>query len=93
MCCRILDLRNKQVICIKDGCSLGFVCDVQVDTCTGNVVSLIVPGRLKCFGLLGREDDIIIEWKDIEVIGDDTILVNSSLNFDNFKKRKFFFGR
>lgn len=27
------------------------------------------------FGLLGREDDIIIKWQDIEVIGDETILV------------------
>ena len=28
------------------------------------------------FGLLGREDDCIIDWGDIEVIGEDSILVN-----------------
>ena len=92
MCCRTTDLRNKQVICIKDGCTLGFVCDVEVDTCSGQVVSLIVPGRLKFLGLFGREDDIIVEWKDIEVIGDDTILVNCTPSFPVRRFKNKFFG-
>jgi len=76
MCCRIVDMRAKQVICIKDGTILGFVCDVEVDTCNGKLVSIVIFGKLKCFGLLGREEDCVISWDCIEVIGKDTILVN-----------------
>ena len=75
MFCRITDLRDKEVISIKDGVILGNVCDVEVDTCTAKVCAIVIFGRLKLFGLLGREEDIIIKWCDIEVIGEDTILV------------------
>ena len=76
-CCRITDLNEKEVICIKDGTRLGCVNDVEIDTCSGKLVSIVVFGRLKFFGVLGREEDIVISWMDIEVIGEDTILVNS----------------
>ncbi len=75
MSCRISDLRDKQVVCIVNGCTLGPVCDVEFDINTGNLVSLIVFGRSRCFGLFGREEDIIIPWSEIKVIGPDTILV------------------
>ena len=74
-CCRIQDMRHKEVICIKDGTILGFVCDVEIDTCSGKLVSIVIFGRSKFFGLFGREDDIVIPWCDIEVIGEDTVLV------------------
>lgn len=76
MTCRIVDLRNKEVISVKDGTRLGCVSDVEVDTCTAQLVAIVIFGRLKLFGILGREDDIIIRWNDIEVIGEDTVLVN-----------------
>ena len=44
------------------------MCDVEIDTVTARVLSLVIYGRLRFFGLLGREDDIIIKWQDIEVI-------------------------
>lgn len=75
MTCRIIDMRHKEVICIKDGTRLGCVNDVEVDTTCGKIVAIVIYGRLRCFGVLGREDDIVIKWEDIQVIGDDTILV------------------
>lgn len=77
MLCRIDELRNKQVVCVKDGCVLGFISDVEMDTESGNLTSIIIFGRLRFFGLLGREDDIVIPWKDINVIGSETVLVNT----------------
>ena len=77
MLCRIDDLKNKQVVCVKDGCVLGFISDVEMDTESGNLTSIIIFGRLRFFGLLGREDDIIIPWNDIKVIGSETVLVNT----------------
>ena len=76
MNCRIVDMRHKEVINAKDGARLGFVDDVEVDTCTARLVSIVIYGRLKCFGVFGRCDDIVIRWENIELIGEDTILVN-----------------
>ncbi len=76
MIARITDMHDKEVINISDGTRLGYVDDVEVDTCTAQIVSLVIYGHNKCFGLLGRDEDIIIHWKDIEVIGDETVLVN-----------------
>ncbi|MCL2487234.1 MAG: YlmC/YmxH family sporulation protein [Oscillospiraceae bacterium] len=70
------DLRAKEVINVSDGCRLGCVDDVEVDTCTAHLCAIVLHGRPKCFGLLGREEDLIIPWKEIEVIGEETILVN-----------------
>lgn len=75
MLCRITDMHNKEVINVCDGHRLGCVDDVEVDTCTAQLVSIVIHGRSKCMGLMGREDDIVIGWKEIEVIGDETILV------------------
>lgn len=75
-CCRIVDLRCKEVINICDGVRLGYVCDVEVDTCSGRLVSIIVPGFARFFGLFGREDDYVVPWECIKKIGDDIILVS-----------------
>ncbi len=81
MNCFITEMREKEVINLADGCRLGCVSDVEIDTCSGCLVSIVIYGKTKLFGLLGRFDDIKIPWKDITVIGDDTILVNCE--FDN----------
>ena len=77
MCCRVNDLRNKQVVCVKNGCVLGFISDVEIDTSSGRLQSLVIFGRPRFFGLFGREEDIIIPWAEISVIGHETVLVNT----------------
>ena len=67
MKCTITDLRSKEVINVDNGCRLGCVTDVEIDTCTGCRVSITV--------FCGRGEEITVCWKDIIVIGDDTILV------------------
>lgn len=75
MPCRMGELRQKEVVSVKDGGRLGFVCDVEIDTHTAEVTALVVYGRARLFGLLGREEDTVISWKDIEMIGGDIVLV------------------
>ncbi len=72
--CRIVDLRCKEVICIGDGRRLGFVSDVEIDTCTGRLVAIVVPGRSR--GFLGKREDYVIPWEVIRRIGDDIILTS-----------------
>ena len=43
--------KYKDVINIKDGTRLGSVCDVEIDTQTSQVKSLIIYGKYKLFGL------------------------------------------
>ncbi len=74
---RIAELRDRQVICVKNGALLGTVGDIELDIETGRLASIVIFGKTKGFGLLGREDDIIISWDDIEIIGTETILVKS----------------
>ena len=89
MICKIGDLRHKEVINAKSGCRLGFVDDVEFDTKSAVVISLVIYGRLRCFGLLGRDDDIIIKWDSIDLIGEDTILVSFNPSLNQNKKEDF----
>ena len=84
MACRIAELRHKEVINESDGVKLGCVDDVEIDTKNACLVSIIIYGRPKLFGLLGRCDDIVIPWANI------TILVSCSLRRNPKKKRILF---
>ena len=75
MMCHFSDIRCKEVISIKSGCRIGFVDDIEIDSCTAKICRIIVYGKSRCFGIFGREEDIFINWSDIEIIGEDTILV------------------
>ena len=88
--CRVADLRCKEVINIRDGCRLGFPCDVEVDMDTGHLVAVVVPGPCKFFGLFGREKDWVIGWDCIARIGDDIILVEKEFPPLPEKRRKWF---
>ena len=79
MNCCITDMREREVINLNDGCRLGSVCDVEFDTCSGNITALIIYGKSKCLGLMGRDEDVKICWNEIKVIGNDTILVDICL--------------
>ncbi len=72
---RICELKQKEVINVKDCRRLGYVGDVDFDTCTGCMLALIVPGPGCICGFLGREKEYIIPFCDICQIGDDIILV------------------
>ena len=77
MIVRIAELRDRQVICVKNGALLGMAGDIELDTESGKLSSIVIFGRPKGFGLFGRDDDIVIPWEDIEIIGNETILVKT----------------
>lgn len=89
MSCRMADLRNKQVVCIKNGCVLGFVSDIEINTSDGRLEAVIIFGRPRFFGLFGRENDIVIPWSDISVIGRETVLVHTDPESLNLSSSKF----
>jgi YlmC/YmxH family sporulation protein len=77
MKCTLTDIRNKEVINIRNGNRLGYIDDVEIDTSDGKVLSFIIYGRTRFFGLFGREDDVLIKCEDIQIIGRDTVLVSA----------------
>lgn len=72
---RICDLRQKEVINVKDCKRLGFVGDVDFDIYTGTLLAIIVPGPGCLWGFLGPEKEYVIPFCDICQIGTDIILV------------------
>lgn len=78
MVCRIAQLQYKEVIDIVDGTRYGFVGDVELDPQHGSIESIVVRGRLRFFGLLGREPDEVFPWQAVRRFGEDIILVDGS---------------
>ena len=73
---RIYDLKQKEVINVKDCRRLGYVGDVDFDMKTGCMLALIVPGPGCICGFLGREKEYVIPFCDICQVGSDIILVD-----------------
>jgi len=76
MSTKFTELHCKEVICVSDGRRLGFISDACVEIPTGNIVSIVVPGPCRFFGLFGRRDDYIIPWNKICRMGPDIVLVD-----------------
>ena len=69
------EIRTKAVVNLSDGVCYGYADDLILETETKTVLTLVIKGRLRFFGLFGREEDVLIPWERIETIGKDTILV------------------
>lgn len=93
MDCRGAELRYKEIIDIRDGTRYGYVGDVELDTASGQICALVVYGRLRLFGLLGREEDLVFPWSAVKRFGEDIILVESgrSEGRTRGRERKNFF--
>ena len=78
MTCRIAQLQYKEVIDIADGARYGFVGDVELDPDRGSVEGIVVRGRPRLLGLLGREEDVVFPWSAVKRFGEDIILVDGA---------------
>jgi YlmC/YmxH family sporulation protein len=72
---KISEFQIKDVVNISDGKKLGNIGDIEINLTTGKIEAVIVTGNGKVLGFFGREEDIIIPWKNIIKIGQDVILV------------------
>lgn len=69
------ELREKDVINIKDCKRLGSVTDLIFDPKHGCILALITSCNEKLWGLLGKDSEYEIPWCKIKQIGPDIILV------------------
>ncbi|MGN0632762.1 MAG: YlmC/YmxH family sporulation protein [Oscillospiraceae bacterium] len=89
MQCTLTALRSKEVIDMRTGQRIGYVDDIEIDTESEKVVALIIFGRQRAFGIMGRDEDIVIKCSDIALIGEDTILVKIEKESVCTKSRSF----
>lgn len=85
---RIAELRDKQVLSIKDGSVIGYLCDVEFDTECGKLTAIVVSGKGRGFGLLSKNEDIVIPWEKIEVMGNDSVLVSFDGSIPERRKKR-----
>ena len=85
MICSISELQYKEVIDIADGTRYGYIGDVEIDADSGAIQSIIISGRSRFFGLLGRDPDTIFSWSSITRFGEDLILVDGRARRINAK--------
>ncbi len=95
MLSRFSDFRYKEVINVRTGSRLGYVCDAEFTSPEGRITALIVPGRPRILGMFGRDEDYVLPWESISRIGDDIILVESehAVRREKRPKRQGFAGK
>lgn len=74
--CRLTDLNRKEVVNVNDATRIGNVIDIFFDPEAGRMQSIVVGARKSGFGVFSRDEDVLIEWEKIKVIGEETILVD-----------------
>ncbi|MDR3179116.1 MAG: YlmC/YmxH family sporulation protein [Oscillospiraceae bacterium] len=90
--CRIGDIRHKEVINVEDGNKLGSIGDLEIDIKSGKILAIVVYGRFGFLGFFGRQDDTVIPWGKIKIIGEDIILVSHEVTLKRKKRNKFIKG-
>ena len=73
---RFCEMKQKEVINIKDGARFGFVSDMEIDCEDGKIISIIIPGEGKIFGMFGNDQEYRVPWDKITQIGEDLILID-----------------
>lgn len=69
------ELHKKDVINIRTGENLGRPDDLMFRPQDALVEGLVLRGRPRLFGLLGKGEDLRVDWAQIVTIGADTVLV------------------
>ncbi len=74
----ISELQVKEIISVENGEKLGHMTDLEIDVDRGRLISIIIGGKGKMMGFLGKDEEIIIPWESILKIGEDVILVKKA---------------
>ena len=73
---KVSDTKMKEVINIENGERLGYIHDFEVDLDKGRITGIVMSSNPKGLNFFSKQNDIIIDWDEIEMIGTDIILVN-----------------
>jgi YlmC/YmxH family sporulation protein len=79
---KLSELIGKEIVNIYDGARLGTIgdSDLIIDSASGIVDAIIIPGRNGLSRLLANRTQMIIPWKSVKKIGDEVIIVEMERN-------------
>lgn len=72
---KISEFQIKDVVNVSDGKRLGNIGDIEINLTTGKIDAVVISGNGRVLGFFGKDEDIVIPWKNIIKIGQDVILV------------------
>jgi len=72
---KISEFQIKDVVNVSDGKRLGNIGDIEINLTTGKIDAVVISGSGRVLGFFGKDEDIVIPWKNIIKIGQDVILV------------------
>ncbi|WDV44167.1 YlmC/YmxH family sporulation protein [Clostridiaceae bacterium M8S5] len=73
---RISELRDKEIINVKDGTRIGMISDLEINLDKGIVEALVLPLQGSFLGFFSKGKGYYINWDKIIKIGVDVILVD-----------------
>jgi YlmC/YmxH family sporulation protein len=79
------ELRRKEVVNILDGKSLGCICDLIIDPCNGQILSMLLPGPFRLAAIFSVESTYCVPWSNICKLGEDVILVKVEPTLPNYR--------
>ena len=78
------ELKNREIINMSNGRSLGFASDIEINLEKSRIDALIVHGEHVGFlNMFSKAQEIEIKWRDVKIIGEDVILVNLGSSDEN----------
>ena len=70
------EFQAKDVVNVVDGSKLGKVSDLEIDTSTGKIISVLVQPSLRFSGFFSNNNTVTIPWNQIIKIGGEVVIVN-----------------
>lgn len=72
---KISEFQIKDVVNIADGKKLGNIGDIDINLTTGKIDAVVISGSGRVLGFFGKDEEMVIPWRNILKIGEDVILV------------------
>ncbi|WP_413301434.1 YlmC/YmxH family sporulation protein [Bacillus sp. 1P10SD] len=72
---KISEFQIKDVVNVSDGKRLGNIGDIEINLTTGKIEAVVITGSGRVLGFFGKDEDIVIPWRNIIKVGQDVILV------------------
>lgn len=72
---KVTEFQVKDVVNVSDGKRLGSIEDFEINLNTGKIEAVVIGSSGKVLGFFGKEEEVIIPWRNILKIGEDVILV------------------
>jgi YlmC/YmxH family sporulation protein len=75
MMLKVSEFQIKDVVNVGDGKKLGNIDDIEINLDTGTIEAIVIGGAGRVLGIFGKDEEVVIPWKNILKIGEDVVLV------------------